>query len=669
MFLNGKTSPTGVPPTAGPIDPDGPRTTGHPPPRPPLQGHSLGLGAMSLIDAVDTAVVGPRHEPYALMERVFDGLGAVKDVLAHLPPVGSVGTLEFAQALGSAFQGLDLGRVIRQLHRLANLRGDVDREGLRKLEKALVGLKQVVDDLQAAPAGPGALGETIAELEGQLTGALSSLETAMTANLAEAWMATSRSGIEVPASETLPMAVHHGMESLQTILDKALEAKDHQGGFEAFMRLRRDLQQFDLFELGQHLASGGLDVRAEILDLLTLVATTGDGWDDKLDMTWVENRWDSIEAAIGKLAMAFQTAGSQPPEAIVAVKPPALPDDADGVIMAGLLHKLDKSMGGTSATLKRIAKRFLEPGSCAKLGRVLGDKAHSIGKWAIEAKWILDTGSEMAAVQFQQRLALELTEIGFISRNNYFASSAPSSQDHWDSKAVARTLGDALRAVKKRGALGEANIWKAVTYLENMLSGIDIHALAAHPDLAGFLLLHHLGRLEKAVAYIREAYMSQGWGPDNYPDVPLMHNSIRILLRALTVAGIIPEEVLPAFFDGNWPSVPGIAFDPYPPFPRTRAEVMELVADAVQLGGFDPDIPGLMARWISPPDDLASYRWAPALKQLQKAVILARQSGLPVEHQRALLHAIEVLLGAAVPVEGSRQIYHMFEREDEKEEE
>ncbi len=654
MFLDRKTSPTGSTPTASPNNPAGPLPTGHPPAVAPLHGASVDFGAMSpsLMDAVDTAVVGPRPEPYALMERVFDGLGAVKDVLDHLPPVGSVGEAEFAQGLCSAFQGLDLGRVIGQLHRLVSLRGDVDREGLRKLEKALGELKQVVDNLQAAPAGPGALRETIAELEGQLSCALTSLETAMTANLADAWMATSRSGIEVPASETLPMAVHHGMESMQTILDKALEVKDHQGGFEAFIRLRRDLQEFDLFKLGQHLADNGLDVRAEILDLLTLVATTGNGWDDRLDMTWVADRWDPIEAAIGQLATALRTASAQPSEAVAVVIPPDLPDDADGAMIADLLLQLASGSDDyDSLRLQRIANLFLEPGSCAELGRKLGDKAYSIGKWASELARVLATESGREKFHLLTVLQLEVVEIGLLSWHEVYGDGASASYVHWyedrcperfETKAVAQMLGDTLRVVKKKGALGEANIRKAVTYFENMLSGVDLRAVIARPDLSEFHLIHHLVKLEGSVELLREVYLT--FGPGHNDIASPMQNAIRMVLRALMHAGIIPEEVLPAFCDDDWPSVPGIAFDPYPALPQTAADVMALVVNAVELGDLDRKIPDPIAQAVGLPDDPVPEGWAPALENLQVAVILARQSLRPLEHEQALRLTIEQLI-------------------------
>ena len=676
MFLNRKgNSPAAAAPLSGPNALTGRGTTTHPPAPPPLHGASaVAFGAMSLVDAVDAAEPGPRRAHYKLLERVFDGLSAVKDVLDRAPPAGSVGQAEFAQALLSAFQGLDLQRVIHQLATLVAMRGDVDRLALNQLKDALASFGVMLNDARAALSLPepttaeltdavsAALQEASPGLQGQLEAVLSSIADVMTASLAAdteaSWMATSRSVIEVPASETLPLTVRHGIEGMQTILDKALQVKDEKGNFEAFIKLRRDLQEFDLFELGQDLADK-IDVRPEILHFLTLVGTTGRVWDDRLDVTWVEDHWDAIETAMHGLATALGTAGGTPPAA--ATTPPALPNDADGARFADLLFRLEASQDRDNPRLRRIAQRFLEPGSCAELGIKLGDKANSIGKWAFEIEWTLATGSEIEAARCQQRLALELAEIGFISWGDILGSPAPPSQGHWDellrvkakrtnSKAVAQLLGDTLRLVKSKGALAEGNVSKAVTYLDHMLSGIDIVAVAADPRLEGFDLLHHIGQLEGAVERVNQAYLAPPpKASTEHADISPMQNSMRLVLRALMIAGIIPEEVLPAFFSSDWPSVPGIGFDAYPAPPRTGADAMALVADAVGLGGLDPDIPEFVAQWIGPPDETVLEHWSSALEKLQAAILFARSSARPLDHEHALLDAIEDLMEVLVP--------------------
>ena len=329
MFLSPNRKGNGVAGTVSAAPKQGEPPAGPPTPvnaPAPPSGHgaspvSFGAMAPSLTDAVDAVEMGPRGSRYELLDRVFDGLSAVKDALDRLPPAASVGDAEFVQTLCSTFQELDLTRVIAQLRKLVGLRGDVDRLALSRLEKQLAAFSAKMNDARTALSGPEPaiveLGDAAAGLQGQLADALASLEDRMMASLAaeteDTWMATSRSGIEVPAGGSLSRTLHHGIEGLRTILDKALAVEAAEGKFEAFMRLRRDLQEFDLFRLGQDLAQVK-DVQPEILDLLTAVEIARGGWDGSLSRALVEERWAPIEAAIGKLAKALPTAGARVPQ-------------------------------------------------------------------------------------------------------------------------------------------------------------------------------------------------------------------------------------------------------------------------------------------------------------------------------------------------------------------
>ena len=240
--------------------------------------------------------------------------------------------------------------MIAQLRKLVGLRGDVDRLALSRLEKQLAAFSAKMNDARTALSGPEPaiveLGDAAAGLQGQLADALASLEDRMMASLAaeteDTWMATSRSGIEVPAGGSLSRTLHHGIEGLRTILDKALAVEAAEGKFEAFMRLRRDLQEFDLFRLGQDLAQVK-DVQPEILDLLTAVEIARGGWDGSLSRALVEERWAPIEAAIGKLAKALPTAGARVPQVTFASEP------RDGV---------DERGGRLATLLRELGNRF-----------------------------------------------------------------------------------------------------------------------------------------------------------------------------------------------------------------------------------------------------------------------------------------------------------------------
>ncbi len=311
MFLNTRgngVASTGTP-APGPAHEGGrpvsPRTPGTAPaPSNRHDASGVGFGAMTpLTEAVDAASVEPRPARYALMERVYDGLSAVKDALGRLPPLAIVGEAEFCQSLTSAFQGLDLKRVIAQLGKLIGMRSDIDREGLSQLKDELVALDE---DLGGAPVTEPDCGhrQALSELQSWLTEVVSSLEDMMTASLAadaETGLATGRSGIEVPPSDSLPLSLHHGIQGLQTIFDKALATKATDGPFEAFMRLRRDLQEFDIFRFGEDLADE-IDIRSDVLDLLIAHDRACEAWDAHFDRTRVEERWSAIERAIGNIA-------------------------------------------------------------------------------------------------------------------------------------------------------------------------------------------------------------------------------------------------------------------------------------------------------------------------------------------------------------------------------
>ena len=500
MFLNRKgNSPAAAAPLSGPNALTGRGTTTHPPAPPPLHGASaVAFGAMSLVDAVDAAEPGPRRAHYKLLERVFDGLSAVKDVLDRAPPAGSVGQAEFAQALLSAFQGLDLQRVIHQLATLVAMRGDVDRLALNQLKDALASFGVVLNDARAALSLPepttaeltdavsAALQEASPGLQGQLEAVLSSIADVMTASLAAdteaSWMVTSRSVIEVPASDTLPLPVRHGIEGMQTILDKALQVKDEKGNFE-------DIHQASPRPSGIRSLRARPGPRRQDRRPTRNSPLSDPGGNDRARLGRPARR-DMGRGSLGRHRNGDAGPGNG---ARHGGGTPAGrgDDDASPPKRCGRRPVRGPAVPARSEPGPRQPEAPTHRPAVPRAGQLrrarekLGDKANSIGKWAFEIERTLATGSEIEAARCQQKLALELAEIGFISWGDILGSPAPPSQGHWDellrvkakrtdSKAVAQLLGDTLRLVKSKGALAEGNVSKAVTYLDHMLSGIDI---------------------------------------------------------------------------------------------------------------------------------------------------------------------------------------------------
>ncbi len=664
MFLNrrGAGTAVGTPPAGA--TPTGPQSPRHPPAVAPLHGAStVGSGAMSLGHAVDTAMVEPRPAPYALMERVFDGLSAVRDVVGHMPPLGSVGEAEFVHGLCSAFQEFDLTRLIAQLHKLVSLRGDVDRQGLNRLEKALIAFNAAKHAVAAMLGEPdeahslavARLSDAVAALQAELSGALASLEDRMTASLAigDASMTTIRSGIEVPTDANLPQAIHHGIEGLQTILDKALAVKEGEGKFEAFMRLRRDLQEFDLFGLGEDLVHVK-DVQPEILDLLTAIDIAARGWDGSFSTTLVEDRWDAIEAAIGKLAKALHTAGARAVPTEMVLEPQGEIDKRSGEL-ARLLREVGEQLDLDSPVLQQIAERLSRPGSWDELCRLSPEGYPP--SWETDLDRLLDRGSRSDARQLLSSMAQNLAEIGFIGWTEAMTYYVPERLDEWGRafilreeprpiapKELAQRLGDALRALKDGGALGEANVAKMIAYLATILDGVDLRKLPRDPRLDDFHLLNHVERLGKLVAEVKKNGQTFR---ESLVKMETLRAEMRLIVRALVELGIIPEEIQAAFFAEDWPPVPGIAFEPFPPLPTTKSGAGALVGEAVRIGGLEPAVMHYVDHLIlGIPDDSLLVGLTPQLEAIQGAVLLARHAGRPREHRDALLRAIEGLVSA-----------------------